>query len=254
VKEITIAAAVLATALALAGCSSTGQAVTVGNAPKTTKTAAPLEQGSKKVLTTAQATAALPTLAQVGLSWVVGDSSANTGGTASHQMTYTPASCSFSAKDGGVSDLAIVPSTVTPVVAVKGDFQAAQPADGTTGMSPRSLSVSVKSYKDDIDPKRLDQIAARLSKCTTFSSTVSGSGFTAKWNLTPVSLPNYGDGTLAFRMQATLSILVILIDSVQIVAGHNIVTITQSGLGKSDPELVGNVAKFVMANLDTATK
>lgn len=43
-------------------------------------------------------------------------------------------------------------------------------------------------------------------------------------------------------------------DSVQIVAGHNLITITKAGVGKIETELAGSVANAVMANLDSATK
>lgn len=254
VKRISIAATVLAAALVLSGCSSAGQAVTVGAAAKSTKVAAPVEQGSKKVLTTAQATAALPTLAQVGATWAPGKANANSDTSTAKTPTFVPASCSFSAKDGALSDLAVVPSTTTPVAEAQGDFHIPPPADDTIGLNVHSLTVTVKSYKDDVDAKRLDQIAARLKACSAFTSSDTASGIMAKWQMIPVSLPNYGDGTLAFRMQGTVSFLIILIDSVQIVAGHNIVTVGQTGLGKIDTELAGNVAKAVMANLDAATR
>lgn len=254
VQKFIIAAVVLAAALALTGCSGASQAVTVGAAAKTTKTAAPVDQGSKKLLTTAQATAALPTLAQVGATWAAGKPSSNNDSMSTTPMTFTPASCAFSSKNASLSYLAIMPAATTPVAEAQGDFHIPPPANDTIGLDVRSLTVTVKSYKDEVDAKRLDQIATRLKACSAFTSSDTASGIMAKWQIIPVSLPNYGDGTLAFRMQGTVSFLIILIDSVQIVAGHNIVTVGQTGLGKIDTELAGNVAKAVMVNLDAATR
>ncbi len=47
-----------------------------------------------------------------------------------------------------------------------------------------------------------------------------------------------------------MSFFVILVDSVHIVAGHNVITISQVGLGKLDTEVSARVAKAVMTNLD----
>lgn len=255
-QKLTIAAIALAAALALTACSGPGQAVTVGNAPKTTKSAVPIERGAKSVLTTSQATAALPTLAQVGAAWADGKSAASSGSdtSASAKPTFTPATCSFSATNGATADLAVVAATTKPVAEAQGDFHKPPPADDTLGLAVHSLTVNVKSYKDDADAKRLDAIATRLKDCATFTSSDPTTGITANWQITPVSLPNYGDKTLAFRMQGAVSFLIFLVDSVQIVAGHNVITIFQSGVGSIDTELAGNVAKAIMANLDTATK
>ena len=254
-KKATTAAVALSAALILTGCSHAGQAVTVGNAAKSTKSAAPVEQGARRILSTTQATAALPTLAQVGTEWAEGKSSnrSNTDSSNKTLPTFTPASCSFSAANGALSDLAVVPLNTMPVAIAEGNFHTPPAADDTIGLTVRALSVTVKSYKDDINAHRLDQIAARLKDCAKFTSGDSA-GITTTWQLFPVSLPNYGDGTLAFRMQGGLSFLIVLMDSVQIVTGHNLITITQAGVGKIDTELAGSVAKAVMANLDTATK
>ena len=254
-NKLTFVAVVLASALALTACSGAGQAVTVGSAPKSTKLAAPVEGGAKSVLTTAQATASLPTLAQVGAAWADGKNPKSGSDTSnSTPPTFTPANCSFSSSNGSISDLMPVPSTTKPVAEAQGDFHQPPPADDTLGLAVHSLSVSVKSYKDNADAKQLDAIAARLKECATFTSADPASGITASWLITPVSLPNYGDKTLAFRMQGTVSFIIFLIDSVQIVAGHNVITIFQTGVGSIDTELAGNVAKVVMANLDAATK
>ena len=45
-KKLALVAVVLASALALTACSGAGQAVTVGSAPKSTKSATPVEGGA----------------------------------------------------------------------------------------------------------------------------------------------------------------------------------------------------------------
>lgn len=246
-------AAIFVVAVTLTGCSGTTQAVTVGDAPAATTSAAPVEAGAKKVLTTEQANATLVTADQVGADWVAGASSTSTSTSDPGDTTFAPASCSFSAKDGGITGAAVVDPTKTAVADATAEFHQ-KPAEGDTfGLNVHGVTVSVKSYQDDLDESKLKEISSKLTECATFTST-DGNGVTSSWQILPTALPNYGDGTLAFRLQGTVSMFVILIDVVEIVSGHNLITIGQTGLGKIDTTLAAHVAEQVMANLDAATK
>ncbi|WP_104199035.1 hypothetical protein [Cryobacterium sp. Y29] len=111
----------------------------------------------------------------------------------------------------------------------------------------------MKRYSDDVDESRLQEISKKLIECAKFTATDSD-GVTSSMEIFPTSLPNYGDGALAFRLQALVSMLVVLIDSVTIMSGHNVITISQTGLGAIDTTLAAHVAEQVMVNLDAATK
>jgi hypothetical protein len=76
---------------------------------------------------------------------------------------------------------------------------------------------------------------------------------TSDFRVLPLSLPNYGDQTLAFRVQASVSMFVLVIDIVEITSGHNLVSIYQAGLGGVDTKLAANAAKATMADLTKAT-
>lgn len=253
-NKMTISAAIfVAAALVLTGCSPSTQAVTVGDAPVSTASAAPVEAGAKKVLTAEQANAALVTAEQVGIGWVAGSSIEDESTSEPDDSTYSPASCAFSTADGGISGIAVVDPGQEPVVEAKATFQPA-PADGDTfGLDMQEASVSVASYPDEIDASKFDGISEKLAECAAFTSTDS-TGVTSSWQIFPTSLPNYGDGTLAFRLQGSVSMFVVLVDVVMVASGHNLITITQAGLGEIDTDLGGRVAEQVMANLDAATK
>ncbi len=191
-----ILAVLVVTTLALTGCAGSKRAVTVGDAAQSTDIAAPVEQGSRRVLTTAQATSALPTSEQVGADWAVG----KTGGDSTpdtDSATFTPEQCAFSSSNGSLAGLAIVDKSVSPVATAQGDFNI-PPADGDSmGLNVHSTSVSISSYEKDIDTSGITAIATRLEDCAKFTST-SADGLTASFDIFPVSLPNYGDETLAF--------------------------------------------------------
>lgn len=244
----------LALIVALSACTAS-QAVTVGDAAKPTKSAAPVDQGAKRVLSAAEVPQVLPTAAEMGLTWVDGKSPNATGDDSStNAPTFAPSSCAFTAADGTVGSLAIVPITTKPAATATADFHTQPASDDTLGLDIHSASVTVSSYKDDVGPARLTEIAAKLKTCATFTATDSSSGVTSNWQIVPVSLPNYGDGTLAFRLQGSVGLFVVLIDLVQIAAGHNLITITQSGIGAIDTNLGAIVSKTVMTHLESVTK
>ncbi|GAB3399963.1 hypothetical protein GCM10027515_07140 [Schumannella luteola] len=245
-------AIILTAALAgLTACAGP-QAVTVGKAGKPSATAKPVETGARRLLTTADAQAALPTASEIGTGWVDGknpsDDSGDDSGSTSATPTFAPAECAFSAENGAVADLAVVPDDAPRAAEATVDFHQ-PPADDSWGLDAHGVTVRIQSFDRDIDAARLTKISQRLEPCSQFTSTDPTSGVSISWQIIPVSMSNYGDGTLAFRMQGAVSFIVVLLDSVQIVAGHNLVTITQSGIGSVDTGLAARVAQTVMTKL-----
>jgi len=247
------AAAFVAIALALTGCSKSTQAVTVGDAPSATSSAVAVEAGAKKVLTAEQATAALVTAEQLGTGWVAGGDSTNTSTPEPGETTFSPASCAFSASDGSLDGVAVVDPEKKPVAEATAEFHEAPAKDDAFNLNVHGVAVGVKSYKEDLDESKLQDIRKKLTECATFTAT-DANGVTSNWQILPTSLPNYGDGTLAFRLQGNVSMFVVLVDVVEIVSGHNAISIVQTGLGKIDTKLAARVAEQVMTNLDNATK
>ena len=117
-------------------------------------------------------------------------------------------------------------------------------------MSTKPLSI--KSHADNVDTPGIIAAASKLTECSKFTSTDSG-GVTSSFKLFPLSLPSYGDKTLAFRFQGGAGMFIIVGDVVGIVIGHNVIAVAQFGLGKIDTELTGRVATNVMANLNPVT-
>jgi hypothetical protein len=117
-------------------------------------------------------------------------------------------------------------------------------------MSTKPLSI--KSHADNVDTPGIIAAASKLTECSKFTSTDSG-GVTSSFELFPLSLPSYGDKTLAFRFQGGAGMFIIVGDVVGIVIGHNVIAVAQFGLGKIDTELTGRVATNVMANLNPVT-
>jgi hypothetical protein len=255
VKTPALVAAAVILSLMVAGCSPNSQAVTVGNATKSTASVAPVEQGARAQLSTKQVTASLPTAAQLGATWVDGKSSSDSSDDSdTSKPTIAPESCSFLYAGGELSQVAIVPKADKPIAKATADFHVKPASGDTLGLETDGASISIESYKDNVDPSKLASVASALKKCTKFTSTDSSSGLTAQFQIFPESLPNYADGTLAFRIQGTVSIVVVLVDLVVIVSGHNLITITQTGIGGIDTKMGANAAKSVMANLTTRTK
>lgn len=158
-KKSTISVAVfIAIALTLTGCSRSTQAVTVGDAPSATTSAVAVEAEAKKVLTTEQANATLVTADQVGTGWIAGGTSTNTSTPEPGDTTFSPASCSFSASDGSLTATAVIDPKKTPIAEATAEFHQA-PADGDTfNLNVHGLSVGVKSYQDDLNESKLQDI------------------------------------------------------------------------------------------------
>jgi len=203
---------------------------------------------SKAVLTASEVKAALPTPSQLGSKWKSGVASGTSSSTSGSDGTYSPAKCSFSSSSGTFKGLSLTGSAQKPLATATAKFKQA----GATAFAFKGASVTVSSYKDELDSSKLGAIRDRLAQCQKFSYTDSN-GVTSDFRVLPLSLPNYGDQTLAFRVQASVSMFVLVIDIVEITSGHNLVSIYQAGLGGVDTKLAANAAKATMADLTKAT-
>jgi hypothetical protein len=232
--------------LLLTGCSADKQAVTVGNAAKTTQTAAPVEQASHRLLTSDQIAKVLPTAVQAGASWVVTPAGADPTSTPGN-TTFTPAGCSFSADVNGMSGSSILGSGTAASAEGKLTYK---PSSSSSTIDVHQAAVDILSYKDVVNTSVIDRVAEKLKSCAKFTSTDNSSGITASWEVQPLSLPNYGDKTLAFRLQGGVGMFTFVVDFVTIAVGHNVIIVVQAGLGGITPEVTSNLASSTVANLN----
>lgn len=232
---------------ALAGCASNDQALTVGKPAKATEVAAAPVDASKQVLTTAQAKASLPDADELGTKWVKGSiPSSSSSSSDSSDGTYTPEKCAFSSATGQLKGLSTAPGKA--IAKSKISFK----TKGSEGLSFDGTVVQVKSFKDEIDTGAFAKITDVLADCKKFTYT-DDRGVTSDFRILPLSLPKYGDQTLAFRMQASVSMFVIVVDVVQVADGHNLISVYQAGLGGLDTKATGRAVKATMAHLADAT-
>jgi hypothetical protein len=234
-------------ALTLTGCSTNTQALTVGTAAKATKVAVAPVDGSKNVLTTKQAKASLPDATELGKKWIKGSATPSSGSSKSSTGTYAPEKCAFSSSNGQLKGMAVSPGK--PIAKAMTSFK----TKNSAGLSFDGTVVEVESFKDKIDTSTFAKISKVLGECKKFTYT-DDSGVTSDFRILPLSLPKYGDQTLAFRMQATVSMFVLVIDFVEVANGHNLVSVYQAGLGGLDTKATGKAIDATMKHLDMATK
>jgi hypothetical protein len=242
-NRFAIPVVLLATVLALTGCTG-------GTAPKPTATAT-VTAGEGRVLTSAEAKKLLPTAAQVGEGWTVADDSAFASSDVLSSAKFTPANCAFSSNDGTLTDVPITTQTATGTA--EGQYNLASSSKDAPSLDVHLVTVSVKSYPASVDTKQLDAVSARLAECSAFTAGESG-GITAKFAVQDVSNPAYGTKSLQFGLKGSISVFSVLVNSLQIVDGHTVVSISQVGVDSIDEALAARVAKTVTANLTAATK
>ncbi|CAN5156894.1 hypothetical protein BH09ACT1_BH09ACT1_16410 [soil metagenome] len=237
------AAILLTTAITLSGCTG-------GVTPGPTKSHV-ASAGEGRVLTNAEAKKLLPTAAQVGDDWTVADDSAFASSDVLSSATFTPANCAFSSNDGTLKDVPITTQTASGTA--EGQYNLASSSKDAPSLDVHLVTVSVKSYPASVDTKQLDAVSARLAECSTFTAGESG-GINAKFAVQDVSNPAYGTKSLQFGLKGSISVFSVLVNSLQIVDGHTVVSISQVGVDSIDEALAARVAKAVTANLVTVTK
>ena len=117
------------------------------------------------------------------------------------------------------------------------------------GMLGPFLGVEVSSYDDEVPDDQFAQVIDALADCPKFS--VDDGESVAKFHATALSFPNYGEESLALRMTGTADDFAFGLDFVAIRVGHNIVGLTQMGIGGSAG--IGplkKAAKVTMRNLN----
>lgn len=189
----------------------------------------------------------MPDATELGKKWIKGSASPSSDSSKSQTGTYDPEKCAFSSSNGQLKGLAVNPGK--PVAKAKTSFK----TKGSEGLSFDGTVVEVQSFKDEIDTSTFSKISKVLAECKKFTYT-DDSGVTSDFRILPLSLPKYGDQTLAFRMQATVSMFVLVIDFVEVANGHNLVSIYQAGLGGLDTKATGKAVDATMKHLDEATK
>ena len=201
---------------------------------------------TKQVLTKAQAKASLPDASELGKKWIKGSIPSSSSSSKSSDGTYSPEKCAFSSKTGALQGMSTAPGKA--VAKSKVSFK----TKDSEGLSFDGTVVQVQSFKDEIDSSSFAKISDVLSECKKFTYT-DDSGITSDFRILPLSLPKYGDQTLAFRMQATVSMFVVVIDVVTVANGHNLISVYQAGLGGIDTKATGKAVKATMTHLSEAT-
>ena len=165
--ELNRVAIVLAVmSVAVTGCSSKTQAVTVGNAAKPSISAAPVQTGSQRALKADQIQKTLPTVDQVGTGWALSESEEAASTPSPDATTSAPAECAFSAQESD-SVLGIARADQKPQA--EGQVTFKQGTDSSFDV--HQTSVSIKSYADNVDTSGIIAAASKLTECSKFTST-----------------------------------------------------------------------------------
>lgn len=152
------------------------------------------------------------------------------------------------------SDDVVRPKRCAVVFESLDELDATEPAaeGGVTymaGMLGPFLGVEISSYEDEVPDDQFAQVLGALGKCPKFS--VDDGESVAKFQATSLSFPNYGEESLALRMTGTADDFAFAMDFVAIRVGHNIVGLTQMGIG--GPAAIAplkRAAKATMTNLN----
>lgn len=244
-KKFVIPAMLLITALALTGC--TGKSTPVATASPSHRA----NDSEGRVLTTAEAKKLLPTATEVGSGWAAADDSAFASSDVLSSATFTPAKCAFSSNDGTLTDVPI--TTQKPHAKAEGQYNLASSSKDAPSLDVHLVTVAVTSYPDRVAAARLDAVKARLAECSTFTAGESG-GISATFAVQNVNSPAYGTRSLQFGLKGSISVFSVLVNSLQIIVGHTVISISQVGVDTIDEALAARVAKVVTARLATVTR
>lgn len=111
------------------------------------------------------------------------------------------------------------------------------------------LMVEVKSYEEPMDEDRLPEMRDALAECREFTST-DEDGATAEFTTEGLSFPNFGEESLAFRMDLDLGMFAGAAEIVFVRAGHNGITFMSLAFGdEPDTELLEEIARTTMERL-----
>lgn len=114
------------------------------------------------------------------------------------------------------------------------------------------LSQTVASYPDDVDPGFLETIEDAFTECPSFTST-DAAGQVSRVTVSPLSLPDLGDQTLAVSTTYETPSVAVTYDLVFVVTGYNVLTLVSGGLDGADDDELRDTAEAAVAKLAEAT-
>ncbi len=104
-------------------------------------------------------------------------------------------------------------------------------------------------YSDDAEAAEvLDLLADVAEACQSFSVT-EDDGSETEYTITPLSFPELGDDTFAFRMSATTVLGPITLDLAAVQEGPIVVSVGNGGLGSADGELTEALMRTMVDRL-----
>ena len=231
-------------AVSLTGCGSRDQvAKTIGSgtasAPSDAPSASAPEPAAGRVLTESQIKAALLAPTDVAGKWTVKVATPSPSPSATDEVS--PPECQELFKSFTLDK--------------SRDSNAASSADVTLesgkDFDVKTVSESLATF-DAVPTDAIAKIISVGDKCSKFTST-DAKGVTSTFQFFPLSLPNYGDESAAMRLQFNVSIFTGVADLVFIRIGHNIITVSNIGLGGIDTKLTPKVAAAAAAKLVKTT-
>lgn len=231
--------------LPVAGCSSSDVATTVGTAPPTLPTTMPSPSGvdepAKVALTEQQIATALlgPDDIPGSKRWRIDKENESASPSASSSWQASRPECEevLNALENEVD---------TDSSTAKGSVSLASGRD----FEQVSIREEIASYQDGPPIAELDRFIDLIGNCDKFTSVQDG--VTSTFEVFPLAVPNFGDKTYAMRLQISASFLIVIAEWVQIVVGDNVVSLTATGIGGLDSELVPETASIAVAKLNAA--
>jgi hypothetical protein len=228
----------------LVSCSTPEAATTVGSEPPVLPSEAPspaeVVQEARSALTKEQIKQALLSPADLPGTgnWRVEKEQSSSSSSASSSVKAQPKECQELLESVDLSEDKPEPGELKETIAfAKGaEFELV------------GVQETVASYPDGPPVDELERITDVFSQCDKFTSTEDG--VTSTIEVFPLSIPNYGDRSFAFRLQANITFFVAVIDIVYIVVGDNIISLTATGIGGIDEELMPEVAARAVAKVN----
>jgi hypothetical protein len=123
----------------------------------------------------------------------------------------------------------------------------------TGGLFGTVLTEEISSFKEDAPVERLQDVADVLGKCPTFTST-DADGVKSRYTVSPMSMANLGDQTLAMRMDVKNDTISVQAALAYVVVGHNVVTFSAGGIAGVDGAQLEKIARTAIARLEKVAK
>ena len=241
-------------AFAVAGCSTAPErAATVGVPTMSGASAqppvasaqppasqAPKPKGAGDQLTSAQAKAALLTVADLPTGW------ASVKSTADDQSTskIEPVACQTT------YDELTAPFDELAATSVGKGAKVKEKATFSKDLSV--LEMQVSSFETDNRGDQIKNLGERLTKCAKMTSTKKG--VKTETTMTPLSFPNLGDRSLVVRMNEKNQLMDVVADFVFVATGHNTASFMAAGFQPIPGTELEKIARAGMTKLAVAAK